>query len=126
MDEQSLYTDAGYAPAPIPASSSDVLLTVLLSDTATDVEVVTRELGLRNEMLERLRRALDRLTCAQAVLAAMRAGSAGINCGETGMPMQMRRRMRDAVDLLAKGWPEDYPAEAVEWLITARVEGQSN
>ncbi|SED80123.1 hypothetical protein SAMN02787142_3867 [Burkholderia sp. WP9] len=113
MDEQSLYTDAGYAPAPIPASSSDVLLTVLLSDTATDVEVVTRELGLRNEMLERLRRALDRLTCAQAVLAAMSAGSMGTNCGETGTPMQMQ----EAVKLLAREWPEDYPAGAVEWLL---------
>ncbi|RKT22881.1 hypothetical protein B0G69_6378 [Paraburkholderia sp. RAU2J] len=25
--------------------------------------------------------------------------------------------MRGAVDLLAKGWPEEYPAGAVEWLL---------
>ncbi|BFG77826.1 hypothetical protein PTKU46_58590 [Paraburkholderia terrae] len=71
----------------------------MLSDAATDVEVVTRELGLRNEMLQRLRHALERVACAQAVLEAMRAQSAGTNSGETGMPMQMR----EAVELLARG-----------------------
>lgn len=97
MDELSVYTDAGHAPPPIPAIPSGLLLELLLSDAATDVEVVTRELGLRNEMLERLRRALDRLTCAQAVLAAMRAGTLGASDDVWAL------RMREAVDLLARG-----------------------
>jgi hypothetical protein len=48
-------------------------------------------------MLERLRRALDRLTCAQAVLAAMRAGTLGASDDVWAL------RMREAVDLLARG-----------------------
>ncbi|MFM0232882.1 hypothetical protein [Paraburkholderia sediminicola] len=58
-------------------------------------------------MVERLRRALDRLTCAQAVLAAK---SAGMGASD----YELALRMREAVDLLARGWPEDYPAGAVE------------
>jgi hypothetical protein len=61
----------------------------------------------------RLRRALDRLTCAQAVLAAMSAGSLGASDDEWAL----RARMREAVELLTRGWPEDYPAGAVEWLL---------
>ncbi|MFM0656082.1 hypothetical protein [Paraburkholderia sediminicola] len=75
MHELSAQANVGRAPAPIPAIPSGLLLELLLSDAATDVEVVTRELGLPNEMVERLRRALDRLTCAQTVLAATSAGS---------------------------------------------------
>jgi hypothetical protein len=62
-------------------------------------------------MLERLRRALDRLACAQSLLEALRAESVGASDDETGM------RMRETVELLARRWPEDYPAEAVEWLL---------
>jgi hypothetical protein len=61
-------------------------------------------------MLERLRRTLDRLTCAQAVLAAKSAGSTGASDDEWAL------RMREAVELLARRWPEDYPAGAVESL----------
>jgi hypothetical protein len=90
------------------------LLRFVLGDAETDISVVARELRLSDASFLRLRRALDRLNCAQSILEAMRAEE---SCGETGVPMQMRRRMRDAVDLLAKGWPEDYPAGAVEWLL---------
>ncbi|CAB3803543.1 hypothetical protein LMG28614_05845 [Paraburkholderia ultramafica] len=31
--------------------------------------------------------------------------------------------MRVAVELLAKEWPEEYPAGAVEWLIAASSSG---
>jgi hypothetical protein len=111
MDEPSAYTDAGRVPAAISKPQPGLLFELLLSDAATDIEVVTRELGLRSEMLERLRRALDRLACAQAVLAAMSAGSMGASDDEWAL------RMREAVDLLAGRWPEDYPAGAVEWLL---------
>lgn len=50
------------------------LLDILLTDAAGDVEVVARELGLRVEMRERLRQALDRIGCAQSVLEAMATG----------------------------------------------------
>jgi hypothetical protein len=39
---------------------------LLLSDVATDVEVVTRELGLRDEMRERLRRRTRPMTSASS------------------------------------------------------------
>ncbi|MBB5409033.1 MULTISPECIES: hypothetical protein [unclassified Paraburkholderia] len=39
----------------------------------------------------------------------------GANRDETALQMQ------DAVDLLARGWPEDYPAGTVEWLIAGQV-----
>jgi hypothetical protein len=82
MNELSAYTFACRAPAPISKLQPGLLLELLLSDVATDVEVVTRELGLRNEMLERLRRALDRVACAQSLLASMSARSVGANDDE--------------------------------------------
>ncbi|AXF10002.1 hypothetical protein CUJ91_18450 [Paraburkholderia graminis] len=85
----------------------------LLSDIETDVGVAARHQQISDASFVRLRRALDRLACAQAVLAAMSAGSVGTSSGETGMPMQMR----DAVELLAREWPEEYPAGAVEWVL---------
>lgn len=44
-----------------------LLLAILLSDVVTDIQVVTRELFLRDEMLERLFCALDRMNCAQEI-----------------------------------------------------------
>jgi hypothetical protein len=107
MDELSAYTDACCAPAPISKLQPGLLLELLLSDTATDIEVVTRELGLRDEMLERLRRALDRLDCAQRLLETVRVERAGAKSDVAGL--------RDAVELLAREWPDDYPTGAVEW-----------
>ncbi|GAB5098077.1 hypothetical protein YK56LOC_37930 [Caballeronia sp. HLA56] len=153
------------------------LLAVLVADVASDVEVVARELGLRDEMRERLRRALDRVGCAQAVLGAMREvglrqsapagqcaqlprsgqlkqagsskqsgqlkesgrlteemsaeGSYRGGGGDTGGSDDYRgdealdavERVRGAVELLAEGWPQDYPEGAVEWLILDAMEG---
>jgi hypothetical protein len=45
-------------------SALNELLGILLTEAATDVAVVARGLGLKHEMQERLRRALDRLDCA--------------------------------------------------------------
>jgi hypothetical protein len=72
-----------------------LLLELLLSDAATDVEVVTRELDLINEMFERLRRALDRVACAQSLLASMRSGGRGDERRRDGG----MRRGREATDL---------------------------
>jgi hypothetical protein len=41
----------------------------------------------------------------------MSAGSVGASDDEWAL------RMRDAVELLAREWPEDYPAGVVEWLL---------
>jgi len=94
-----------------------MLLELLLSDAATDVKVVTRELGLRNEMLERLRRALDRIECAQGVLDAlesrMRTGTVSAQDG---------LRVKAAMDLLASRWPQAHPVGAVEWEILGRYQ----
>ncbi|WP_035551299.1 hypothetical protein [Burkholderia sp. 9120] len=113
MDESSVYTDAGRVPAAISKPQPGPLLALLLSDAATDIEVVTRELDLRDEMRERLRRALDRVACAQAVLETMRVESVGASDEKTAL----RVRMREAVDLLAREWPEDYPSGAMERLL---------
>jgi hypothetical protein len=43
---------------------------LLLPDAASDVELVSRELGLRDAMLERLPRALDRIVFARTVSEA--------------------------------------------------------
>ncbi|SAK93084.1 hypothetical protein AWB79_06906 [Caballeronia hypogeia] len=176
------------------------LLGILLADAATDVEVVARELGLRDEMRERLRRALDRVECAQRILGAIEervcwdgriAGSGGgwsdargwsdalgraeaplrteaprrtVAFGDKGCcggaraaeanptepenelngtdeadapdeadtPSEpdapsaadeaMDARVLEAVELLAEGWPQDYPLGAVEWLFLGELE----
>lgn len=126
MDNPSVYTTLRCARTSASAMPLASLIELLLSDVATDVEVVARELGMRNEMLERLRRALDRLNCAQSVLEAMgqgRCAGAGERdgsdeledacCHEEGAA----KGARDAVTLLAEGWPQDYPDGAVEWEI---------
>ncbi|KXV06574.1 hypothetical protein CR51_11640 [Caballeronia megalochromosomata] len=86
------------------------LLQFLVTDVASDVEVVARELGLKDEMKERLRRALDRVECAQGVLEAV--------CRETahneGLPIDPVMR---AMEILARIWPQDYGANSVEWLV---------
>ncbi|MDR5819303.1 hypothetical protein [Caballeronia sp. LZ043] len=86
------------------------LLAELLADIVIDVEVVARELNLRDAMRERLRRALDRLDCAQAVSSSMRAMAAGIEEEEAV------REAAHTVQMLAAEWPGDYPEEAAaEW-----------
>jgi hypothetical protein len=52
----------------------------------------------------RLGRAIDRADCAQTVLEATRLGTSNDEWALT---------TREAVNLLARGWPEDYPAGAV-------------
>ncbi|SPB17796.1 hypothetical protein NOV72_04999 [Caballeronia novacaledonica] len=99
-----------------------LLLEVLLADAATDVELVARELGLRDEMRERLRRALDRVDCAQGVLEAIASGAAGVSGsgshdGGADDGSEAMERIRTAVELLAENWPRDYADDAVELLI---------
>jgi hypothetical protein len=122
-------TNTVCADAAIAATPFRPLLELLLSDAATDIEVVTRELGLSDKMRERLRRALDRIECAQSVLEAMggrwvagtikRGGSEGLDdagCVGEGAA----ERVTSAVKLLAEGWPQDYPDRAVEWEILSQ------
>lgn len=58
MDKPSADINACYPLASRWTVPHGPLPEVLLSNIATDIEVVTRELGLRDEMRERLRRAL--------------------------------------------------------------------
>lgn len=117
MDELSVYTDAGWPHAPARKPQLQQLLVLLISDAVTDVEVVTRELGLREEMGGRLRRALDRIACAQRVLET--TGPDGAEAGTEGATSKLR--VREAVELLAREWPEEYPAGAVEWLVASSI-----
>lgn len=87
------------------------LTRILLADAASDVEVVRREFGLSEEMVERLQRALDRLDCAQAILDAEERSRLGTSAGEAC------EHVSEAVRVLAGNWPQDYPEGAVEWLL---------
>jgi hypothetical protein len=71
---------------------------------------------------------LDQLDSAQSVLEAMGAGSVGAGgvrndgtavCAEAPVREKAMRQLatREAVELLAREWPDDYPAGAVEWLL---------
>ncbi|MFL9922054.1 hypothetical protein PQR75_43500 [Paraburkholderia fungorum] len=78
------------------------LLTCVLTDAFTDIDVAARDAGISDASFERLRRAMDRLACAQAVLEAMGMGSMDVSDGDFALRVQMR----EAVELLARGWPE--------------------
>jgi hypothetical protein len=56
------------------------LLAVLVADVSSDVEVVARELTLKDEMRERLRRPLDQVGCAR-VCPGSNAGDRGSEVG---------------------------------------------
>lgn len=101
---------SGGAPADLEARTK-TLVGVLIADAVTDVEVVRRELGLSEEMVERLQRAMDRLDCAQAILDSEGRRRFGNNAGEHW------EQVGDAVRLLAENWPQEYPEGAVEWLL---------
>ncbi|MGF6924259.1 hypothetical protein [Paraburkholderia sp. 40] len=89
------------------------LLAILLADAVTDIEVAARDAGISDASFVRLRRAMDRVACAQTVLETVRVASVGAEYGESDAVM----RLREAMELLARGWPEDYPDGAVEWLL---------
>ncbi|MDR6472227.1 hypothetical protein J2777_005968 [Paraburkholderia graminis] len=113
MDSLPVNDNAGREPGSARALRQRQLLDLLLSDATNDVEVVARELGLRDQMRERLRRALDRMACAQSVLESI--GPDGAEARKDGAAAEVR--MRAAVVLLAREWPDDYPAGAVEWVL---------
>jgi hypothetical protein len=142
-DSIEFKTTANRRAAARLASTLVELVEILLTDAAADVQVVARELGRKDEMRERLRRALDRVECARGVLGTVRevAGSEGAweelpterdGCGsadgephgnyENDNPIDVRSRAWSAMELLAKEWPQDYPEGAVEWLILGDLE----
>jgi hypothetical protein len=41
--------------------------------------------------------------------------------GAKGDDAVMRKQMREAVELLARGWPDEYPVGAVEWLVASSI-----
>ena len=118
MDSLPLNSKAADVHSPARAPRQWQLLDLLISDAANDVGVVARELGLRGEMCERLRRALDRIACAQSVLETVCTEALGAKKG--GATAELR--VREAVGLLAREWPEEYPAGAVEWLLLEKDE----
>ncbi|SIT45601.1 conserved hypothetical protein [Paraburkholderia ribeironis] len=97
----------GGAPADSDAHSR-TLIGFLLADASADVEVVRRDLGLGERLVERLQRALDRLDCAQSILEAEGRSRLGNSGG-------LRKQVSEAVRVLAENWPQDYPEGAVEW-----------
>ncbi|MFM0480626.1 hypothetical protein PQQ81_08865 [Paraburkholderia strydomiana] len=115
MDSLPLNSNAADLPHSARAPRQWQLLDLLISDAANDVDVVARELRLQGEMCERLRRALDRMACEQSVLETVCTEAIGADRGGATADL----RVREAVELLAREWPEEYPAGAVEWLIAA-------
>jgi hypothetical protein len=104
------------------------LLAFLLSDVDTDIGVAARDLGIADASFVRLQRARDRVACAQRLLEeALPAVSDRTASSVAGPSLEadggtesevgaIGTAMREAVELLAREWPEDYPAGAVEWL----------
>ncbi|MFM0485156.1 hypothetical protein PQQ81_31860 [Paraburkholderia strydomiana] len=117
MHSLPLNINAADLPNSARALRQRQLLDLLISDAANDVEVVARELGLGDQMRERLRRALDRMACAQSVLESI--GPDGAEAGIDGSAAGLR--MREAVGLLAKEWPAEYPAHAAEWMLMGEL-----
>ena len=91
------------------------LLSVLLTDVTNELGVAARDAGISDASFVRLRRAIDRIACAQSILGAMRAGKVGAENDDAEMRVGME--VREAVELLVREWPEDYPVGAVEWLL---------
>jgi len=97
---------------------------------------VARDAEISDASFVRLRRAMDRVARAQSVLETMSAGSVGASgVGVEGDEMGMRQgvmgqmamrqlAIRDAVEFLARGWPDEYPDGAVEWLIAGVVDSR--
>ncbi|NYH26067.1 hypothetical protein [Paraburkholderia bryophila] len=57
------------------------LLGCVLADVVTDIEVAARDLQISDPNFVRLRRAMDRLSCAQPILETLRAESTGAEDG---------------------------------------------
>lgn len=100
MDKPPANNSVGCARESSRSTTPDPLLELLVSDVATDIEVVTRELGLRDEMLERLLRAPDRMNCAQAIPDTQRKRLLGNSCSD-----EICERASEAVRVLAANWP---------------------
>ncbi|MFM0409428.1 hypothetical protein [Paraburkholderia dipogonis] len=130
--ELSIEKSGVFATAPEIRSdatqASFELLCIILGDADSDISVVARELRLSDASFLRLRRARDRVACAQRLLETVReiAGSAAGGTGAStdvgggdGQPKDSAgvfgAAVRAEVELLAGEWPEDYPAGAVEW-----------
>lgn len=124
--ENSAVSAAAPATRPDATQAPIELLCFILGDAGSDISVVARELRLSDASFRRLRRARDRLACAQRLLetareiagsAAGRTGASTVE-GNTGDSLgAISAATRKAVELLAREWPDDYPAGAVEWLI---------
>ncbi|MGU7784435.1 hypothetical protein [Burkholderia sp. PU8-34] len=95
----------------------------------TDIGIVLRDLGIADASVVRLQRARDRLVCVQWLLEqtamAVTRRAAGRSrpddyAESDGQKKAIAAAMREAVELLAREWPDDYPAGAVEWLLAER------
>ncbi|SAK91617.1 hypothetical protein AWB78_04941 [Caballeronia calidae] len=122
MDQFDNYTKLDCRCQSAMTSKVSQLLEFLIADAMTDIEVVAKELGLEDEMRDRLRRSLDELACAQTVVEAMRIGFA-VDAPDDGSreevnPMESILR---AMITLATRWPQNYGADAVEWLVLGEL-----
>ena len=102
------------------------LPTLILTDVETDVDVAATYTLISNASFIRVRRARDRVACAQRLLEIVGeiAGTTADAAGTSPTGSEAERdlgtiaaAMREAVELLAREWPDDYAAWAVEWLL---------
>ncbi|WP_085483269.1 hypothetical protein [Paraburkholderia susongensis] len=128
--ENAAVSAAAPATRPDATQAPIELLCFILGDADSDISVVARELRLSDASFGRLRRARDRVACAQRLLETVReiagsaAGRTGASTDVGGGDSQTEdsagafgAAVRTEVELLAKEWPEDYPAGAVEFEI---------
>jgi hypothetical protein len=102
------------------------LLGYLLTDAETDISVAARDLTISDVSFIRLRRARDRVACAQTLLETVSEiadkPADAVGTSPTGSEAErdlgtITAAMREAMELLAREWRDEYPEGAVEWLL---------
>jgi hypothetical protein len=119
-------SDRNFAFTHIAKGLAD-LFDCILADAVTDIEVASRDLQISDASFVRLRRALDRVACAQSVLETMRVGTAEMSDDETAecagagkRQMGMRQlAIRDVGELML-GFLERTSLHPIKLLTLAR------
>jgi hypothetical protein len=106
--------DAEHTVAP---SAAPELVTGLLATALADIGVVSRELSLSIAMRERIRRALDCLQCAEAILETGVKGEA-----DSCFCDQMRGEAWSQVVGLVREYLETWPDDLLAMLVELRAE----
>ncbi|WP_322093723.1 hypothetical protein [Paraburkholderia bannensis] len=84
------------------------LLLALVADALLDVGAASSDINVGEASYVRLRRAQDRLAVTSSLLTSLLKTAPG---------PEIHTTMRESVELLARDWPQDYPAGSLEWIL---------